>query len=301
MGSLLELAWDLVWSTWSELGVPGLERRHRHVAIDPEILLVRSLPFLAGESRLHDHVLAWCAAHAQLISPARIRGLLQKVSTPTKLDFAGFASTLKQTTGIVWPLAKPHPPLEKPIHFKEMALDSTRPALVLLRLRALCGVGARADVLGALLARPRTWLTARDLDEIGYTKRSVALTLSSLSAAGFVEDRLAGNARRFKLENPEPLMEVLNARDLCYPNWQAVFSIVDELLDLSRHERSIQVVRSVEANNTRLRLVVPSDLLGLPPPPATRGVPEAWDLMMAWGEAQLAALADGTSPAFQRR
>lgn len=69
----------------------------------------------------------------------------------------------------------------------------------------------------------------------------------------------------------------------------------------SLHEKSIQVVRSVEANNARIRLVAPSDLLGLPPPPATRGVPEAWDLMMAWGETQLALLADGTSPAFQRR
>ena len=73
---ITRLVIDLGWSLWTELGVPGVIRRHAHVAIDPEPLIVFSPWLLRHDARLQEEVVRWCVAHADRISASRLHGLL---------------------------------------------------------------------------------------------------------------------------------------------------------------------------------------------------------------------------------
>ncbi len=54
---------DLAWSLWTELGVPGVIRRHASLVVDPEPLLVATPELARTDQRLQDEVLRWWKAH----------------------------------------------------------------------------------------------------------------------------------------------------------------------------------------------------------------------------------------------
>ena len=77
-----------------------------------------------------------------------------------------------------------------PLDFKPSGKSSPprceTPALLGLRLRALFGVGARADLLTFFLTQKKTIFTASDTVEIGYSKRSLADLLDNFVQSGFI-------------------------------------------------------------------------------------------------------------------
>lgn len=172
-----------------------------------------------------------------------------------------------------------------------MPLD--RPAGVRLRARALCGVGTRADVLCDLLARPAAWVTASQLAEGGHSKRNVARVLAELDDAGLVVRLATGNGLRFRLTQPGALNGLLGERPEASPDWMRMFELAITLLDVAALENAPVAVRRVEANALRAALQPLSERLSLSGLPKSRGVPAAWELLMEWGTAQMAALASG--------
>ncbi|MES2643417.1 MAG: hypothetical protein V4850_28295 [Myxococcota bacterium] len=288
-------AGDLAWSLWSELGVPGVARKHSSTSIDLEPLLVFT-PTLAHEDpRLLEQVLSWCVDHADRVNAGRLATLVKKLPPQARVNFEAFATTVNHLAGTRWPAAgQIWDPLPR---LRPVPLPIERPALVRLRARALCGVGSRADVLCDLLARPGAWSTAAMLAEAGHSKRNVARTLSELEAAGIVVRLPSGNALRFRLTNPAALATVLGGVPPASPQWLPVFELVTMLLDLAAMEGTSSAVRRVQANTLHDAVAPLAQLLGLAAPPQTRGEPQAWELLARWGAGQVDALASGTSAA----
>jgi hypothetical protein len=63
---------DLLWSAWTELGVPGVERTHQRFAIDPDPLIVFTPALAKDDPRLVEQAAAWCGRHGAVVSKTRL-------------------------------------------------------------------------------------------------------------------------------------------------------------------------------------------------------------------------------------
>lgn len=293
---------DLAWSLWTELGVPGVVRNHEAFVIDPEPLVVWSPSVVAADPRLRDLVFHWCRQHGDRLSASRLRGLLRGMPATAAGAFGRFAGALNSVSTLRWPGTNASGPVW-PIPTEDVAvpLPRGRPALIRLRLRALSGVGTRADVLSELLATGQRWVTAADLAQEGYTKRNVARVLADLEMAGIVRSRARGNSLHFQLEAPHILGRLVHNQHPAVPRWTELLRVLAQLADLVArvHDRS-PAVRRVEAHKLREAIEGVCAGLRLPPPPTTSGNPRAYEALLRWAAEQAAACAAGGSPALSR-
>ena len=211
-----EAALDLVWSLWTELGVPGPRRSHRRAAVDPERLLVATPAIAAADPRLEDLVFSWCAQHAHRLSASRLATLLSAAAPDERVAAEGFLGELAGEGVVLAKVALV--PLARPRARRALVVPVERPALLRLRVRGLVGVGGRADVLFALLSSTEQWQSASQLDDVGIAKRNIARILAELAEAGVVHDRSRGNVREFRLANPQALGEVVARNDVITPD-----------------------------------------------------------------------------------
>lgn len=292
-----ESALALAWSLWSELGVPGLSRNHEHTVVDPEPLIVATPILAAADPRLLEQVLGWCLAHEDRVSASRLKGLLRTSSAPVVASFGALSAAVARH-GVRWPAPSPNEAWREPARAAAPPLPVERPSMLRFRLRALCGVGARADLLCDLVSHSPAWMSAAGLARQGYTKRNVARILSELESAGIVRARRDGSAVLYQLVRPTLLAELAGGRSQAIPDWQTVFALILGLLALLGHESAPATVRRVEASAFRERQILASQLLGLETPPPTRGVSDAWDAVLEWGKSQARDIGAGVSPAF---
>jgi len=288
---------DLGWSVFTELGVPGVVRNHQSVVIDPERLIMASSVFFNLDLRLRDQIYGWCRTHADRISVSRLQGLFNKLEEPNRRSFAAFSATLRASSKVRWPIIEGVEPWRRPPEVKPPRLPLERPALLRLRLRALFGVGARADVFCELLARTGAWTRISELADEGYTKRAIALILSDLAGAGLLKSLTEHNALHYQLDRSELFYELTGAEDLAFPPWGKIMLLVRRSMELVELEKKTAGVRRVEANKQREEMKRLADQLCLDEPPVTRGNPEAFDEMLSWVTVQLGELARGSSPA----
>jgi len=96
---------DLLWSLWSEMGVPGWARRHQAWAIDPEPLIVFTALLGASDPRLRDESIRWCLRNAHYVSALRLRNLLQTASPAVLRSWGPYAATVNAHTRAEWPHA----------------------------------------------------------------------------------------------------------------------------------------------------------------------------------------------------
>jgi hypothetical protein len=290
---LTQLVVGFGWSVWSELGVPGVIRHHGHVAIDPEPLIVVSPWLFRDDARLQQEVVRWCVAHADRISASRLHGLLKTSSPDVSSAFQAFTTTL-QSHGVLWAKTAAKTTETQTTTTKPLALPTTRPALIRLRLRALAGVGARADVLAELLGHHGGWLIASDLNHLGYSKRNIARVFGELADAGIVESRADKNAVSFKLTTPL-LGQLLHGQQLAWPAWAALLAFVEDAQRLCDVEGKSEVVRRVAAPKAAARFEIACAALDLKRP-VVSGI-DPWSAVVGWAEEQLSSIVDGTSAA----
>ena len=285
-----EHAVELAWSLWTELGVPGVRRRHAGVVVDPEPLLVVTPVLARSDQRLLGEALRWWGTHSDRLSVSRLAGLAAALPAGQRERYDAFSARLGESA-----VADQHPTRDTGM-VRERApirVSVERPSLLRLRMRALCGVGARADVLTSLLLGRSRWASAAELAAVGYSKRTVARILTELADAGIAARRADGNALRFRIANSDALSSIVADEGLSEPDWPRVFAATSELLELARlHDKPAQV-RRVAAHAARECLAATCAQLDWKPPPPTRGVPSAWDDMLAWGREALGRLASG--------
>ena len=224
------LAVDLAWSLWAELGVDGAVRRHDWQAIDLEPLIIYTAKLGDKEHRLRASTIDWCITNARFASAFRLRNLADQASPATRAAFGRYAATVRAHTKAPWPghgdpLTLFHPE-------RIGSPDLRRPSLVQLRLRALVGVSARAEVLKLMLADPERPQAASTLSEdAAYGKGSVAQALEMLTLAGIVQIQPDANRLLYRLARPGELAQALLWLPSVFPDWSPIFRIVEAIAE----------------------------------------------------------------------
>jgi DNA-binding transcriptional ArsR family regulator len=256
---LQEAVLDLCWSLWTELGVPGWQRRHEDVELDLEPLIVFTASIAERDPRLRDEVARWCVSNSRWISATRLRNFTR--------DDAGAAQEL--ITRRVVP-GVPRSP------------DLSRPALLQLRLRGLFGVSARAEIIRLLLREPGAACSASELaPEAGSSKRNIADALEALAMAGLLEAMPIGNRIRYRLSKVTELEGLVGDRPAESPSWMSRFRVLRGMLLLADATEGVApIVGAVEA--ARLLSDADGDLriTGARPPQVTgEGL---WESFRSW-------------------
>ena len=264
--ALLEDALDLSWSLWAELGVSGWERRHSAYAIDPEPLVLFTASLGDADPRLRDESTDWCVRYGRYLSAARLRNIATQFPPDVASAFGQLSATVNANSTLRWPNATE--PRRYRATGRSRIEDFRSPSLIALRLRAMLGVSARAEIVRAFLANPSACRSASELaPEVGYTKRNVAEALDGLRLAGVLETIAFGNQLRFRLSAPETLASAVGNFPDYFPRWVPIMRILRALLDYAGTAQAQRpAVRGVEAHGLIRALRPDLDLIGVSPP-----------------------------------
>jgi DNA-binding transcriptional ArsR family regulator len=289
-----ELALELAWSLWGELGVRGvIGGRHEQWSIDPEPLIAFTAREGDRDPRLRDESIDWCLMHERYVSRARLRSIVRRADPSTRRAFGAYAATLSEHTGRAWPEATEPLPYQ-PTRRSRLA-PLTKPGLIRLRLRAVFGVGARAEILHSFVAHPRAPVTAAELARVtAYTKRNVTEELDRLAVAGLLQVAAPSNQFLYRLNDPTALLDFVGERPRVFPNWEPLFRIAAGLLDTTRATESApETIQAIELEKLAAEIAPDLQAAGVPLPRDDReraGSPEA---LLGWAFGFMRKLATG--------
>jgi hypothetical protein len=304
---LQDLAVETLWSLWTELGVSGSMRRHSDVGIDLEPLILATAYLGRFDARVLEESLDWCVTNSRFVSSNRLRNLLKAADAPTRDALGRYAATVRKRRRVSWPgVGQPY--AFSPTR-RSLSPDLKRPALVQLRLRALLGVSARAEVLRWLLAGPDRFVGSLELATMSaYGKDNVADTLDLLARAGVVAESTmttSGNQRVFRIDrNSELARALLQWSMVPEPRWDACLRVTVSLVEFAQSSPSRAAARAA-AIQGRIR-TLQSDLRWLGTFPALRQGVEAvnedfdkWATrsLRSWARAPEVGGQDGPLPA----
>lgn len=285
---------------WTELGVSGWTSTHGEWAVDPEPLILFTAWLGDADPRLRDEATDWCVQHWRHISKARLKNLLREQPDDVAEAFGEFAATVGAHAGISWPGAT-HP--RRYVATGRSTLPSLdRPSLVWLRLRAMFGVGARAEILRCFLAQGGAAMSASALAvATGYTKRNVAEECDTLQRAGVLSVRARGNRFYYSLARRAELNAFVGAIPTVLPDWTAMLNVVRELVALERRSKdAASITLPVHALKT-LRLIRDDlDDLDIDAPSENLQGADLWPALRALGAVHLGAWSIGRWPSGHR-
>jgi hypothetical protein len=256
----------LAAGAWSELGVSGWTSTHRDWGIDPEPLILFTAWLGDADPRLRDEATDWCIRSWRYVSKARLKNLLREQPGDVRQAFGEFSATVATHAGTPWPGGTEPRPYEPTGRSTLPPLQL--PSLAWLRLRAMFGVGARAEILRCLLSREGEQMTVARLAALtGYTKRNVADECDSLRQAGVLSVRTRGNRLYYALARPSELRTFVGELPAVRPDWTAMLDVARELLTLEQLARDTAAEAvAVHARSTLRRMEGNLDELGIEPP-----------------------------------
>jgi hypothetical protein len=212
------LCCDLLLSLWAELGLEGAPRHHDWQAIDLEPLVVFTA--MVAHGALRSRTLAWCSVNSRHVSPARLNRFAWELGQTTAPSFKRYAAALRKR------------PRRSRVRTSP---DLRRPSLLQLRLRALVGVTARAEVLRLLLAAPDEGQSpAAMVRAVGCGSSGLTQALDMLTAAGVATARSEGKQVRYRLCRQSELAQALSGMPARFPDWPATFRVVGAILDYAK-------------------------------------------------------------------
>ena len=227
-----DLVLGTLWSMWVELGLSGWERRHQDTAIDLEALILTSARLGHRDTRLRDEALDWCVRYGRIASAVRLKHLASEADGAVRNAFGAFAATVNSQRHSNWPHAT------SPLAFKPTGRSLPpafqRPALLQLRLRALWGVSARAEVLRVMLLEAHRFMGISEVAALAaFGKDAVATAMDSLTDGGMLDAAGKKNQRVYRLRSKDELIAVVGATPKpvsCRP-WQQVLPIMAGILE----------------------------------------------------------------------
>jgi len=297
---LQENVLDLTWSLWAELGVSGWQRHHTSHAIDPELLILFTAALGDADPRLRDESVDWCVAYGRYISVMRLKNLLDTQTLAVQSTFGEIAATVSAHSGVRWPHRTEARRFERT--GRSVVNDFLRPSLIVLRLRAFLGVGARAEIVRSLVADPLEEFTAADLAaETAYTKRNVAEALEALRMAGLVQAVPLRNKLQYRLASSDVLTHLPGEMPQTFPRWRSIFHILETVLGAAqRAEHLNATTRRVEASDVVHALAPDLRALGLQRPFSDSRGQDQWAALESWALAIASAWASGRPDAAWR-
>ena len=266
----LEAALDLLWRQWCSLGVAG------HAApadpsriIDPEALLLATTRLGHHDPRLFDECLDWLCKHGSFIHVQRLKTLHAKTGLGDSGVLAAMADWLAtQARQPKWravakvkpgktalrnlfggktpqspdPVFLRHRILREKVNLRGMSRppNPTLPPNLLLALRALIGVGARAEVILCLATGPA--IHAAEIARLtGYRPRTMQLLIQEMALSGHIlthepAPRPAGStgrgsSRRYHLQPGDWSFLTAGKPLPRWMPWTPLWRIVQETLD----------------------------------------------------------------------
>lgn len=283
----------LAWGAWAELGVSGWTSTHADWAIDPEPLILFTAWLGDADPRLRDEATDWCVQNWRHVSKARLKNLLREQPDDVAEAFGEFAATVGTHTGAGWPRATHPRPYVPPGRSTLPHLD--RPSLVWLRLRAMFGVGARAEILRCFLAQGARAISVAALAAAtGYTKRNVAEECDTLERAGVLSVRAQGNRFYYSLARRAELKAFVGEIPTILPDWTAILNITRELVALERRSKDAGLTTLPVHVRKTLRLIRGDlDDLEIDAPPDNLQGADLWPALRQLGDAHLGAWSVG--------
>ena len=285
---------DTLWSQWHELGVAStVERRHADDCIDPEPLIAFTAIHGDLDPRLRHESIDWVLRYGIYVSKARLKNVLAAQGLLDDARFGEYAATVNANGGAGWPAA-PGKPLPFRSRARSLLDDLRRPALLSLRIRAIFGVGARAELIRVFLAHPEMAMTAADLSAAtSYGKRNILNELEPLRLAGVVNSFRAVNADRFLLAQRDEVAALAQPLPKRFTPWTPTFAALGLILEVAgRGAKRGDLQNAVDA----IRLLDERKQLfaaaGIYPPPFPPG-PAAWPAFLAWSGSYARSVARG--------
>lgn len=286
-----KLVLRLLWSLWTEMGVPGVHRRHERTAVDPEPLIAWTPHLALEDSRLLGLAFDWCVSHREQIAKIRFARIAQAMPEAARKSFAAFNGALAKQ-GVAWkPRGKTSLPLD--VGRSTLALPLERSSLVRFRIRALCGLRVRPEVLAQLLAARGRPASVSELMPAGVSRRSVERVLDSLAAANIVMVLGSERRRRFRLRGHKALETLVQGQQLRWHDWHARFALVAAIQTLWEQAGKSPALRRIAATKSQKALALISDELGgIPSPPAPVNDSDPFKRLVNWGQLVVSGFAN---------
>lgn len=285
---------EIAWSLWTELGVAGTFRRHKHCLVPLEELIILTAVIADYDPRLRDEALDWCSRYHHLVSVSRLKTLVKKIGAPILEPFSIFASTLNTTTQSNWPTFSEVTPLKFLPSRKSILPPLNTPALLQLRLRSFFGVGARADLFTYFLTEIKSDFSASDAVDIGYGKRSLAEILDSLALSGFLTSTIIRNQRKYELAKTEQLKRLIGEPPEFSPPWHSILEILISLrYNLYQSEKSSNATKVITICNDLERMKNLLKSIHLSPPILESDPDQYWEIFSKWILEYVKAIAQG--------
>lgn len=258
----------LAWSLWGELGVSTWDRRHQGWCVELEPLLAFTAVLGERERRLRREAVDWCIANPAFVSLSQFRHVVSDPLWQDEPAFADLSATMTHLTGRKWPGSDRGRAYELEPSGKSRLRELSAPSLLQLRLRALFGVGSRAELVRLMLLNPsQEWSVAQLGERIAYTQRQAATDLEMLAKGGLIEKR-GGGPSRYALRDASGLRVVVGELPKLAPNWTPLFQVLAGVLaslGLVADDRLRQP--AVEMSRRLQRLEPALTASGLPKPP----------------------------------
>jgi hypothetical protein len=261
---------EFLWRQWGVLGVAGTTpSRDDNRIIDPEALLLFSLNVCRFEPRLFDEIIDWLFQNGRFINVQRLQQiqhhydfhggpqlsaiaeLLAKKSS-YRLKWSGLAKKYYQEhktplffdkEGNVLPCptdenAEPeflsHGLRRGPVSLRgySQLFDVQRPACLLLRLRALLGISARAEIL-CLLASIKEIHPSRAARITSYYQKTIQTTLVEMAQSGVILTRTSKKEKFYRLK-PQALDSLLkpNGQSAEWIHWPSLFKTIEVIWEM---------------------------------------------------------------------
>jgi len=259
-----EQIFDFLWRQWSTLGIAGRVESKDNRIIDIEALLLFSLSVCQYEPRLFDEIIDWLFQNGQFINVQRLQQIQLKYGfncgpqisaiaellakkTNYKLKWSGLAKKYYQEHSEPLFFDKDGSPLPCPadknanpeflshglkrgqinLRGYSQSFDLQSPACLLLRLRALLGINARAEIL-CLLASVKEMHPSEAARITSYYQKTIQTTLVEMAQSGVILTRTSKKEKFYKLK-PGVLDALLNSNGKSpqWINWPALFKTVE--------------------------------------------------------------------------
>lgn len=286
--AFLDAVLGLLWRQWSGLGVAAqVPAADDARVLDPEALLIASSVFCRYDQRLFDLAASWLVKYGLLVNPTRLKALVRKMHWGDGASLAYLAALRAQSGDKRWQrpaeqeasgatglrpmflhaggespvycrqrdeLAARYGLLRSPFEYRDKlsrALPDSA-ATLLLRMRGMYGVSARADVIMHLLHAPATIQQLSDLS--GFARSSVKEVLQELEAgnAVYAVERSRRNTA-YALAHGAALRGLFGCESSRLVPWGEVFACLGRLWDLISNPLMERV--SADTFRGELRLV----------------------------------------------
>jgi hypothetical protein len=268
----------LAWSLWAELGVSGWERRHKKWFVDPEPLILFTAWLGDEDARLRDEATDWCIRYGSWISATRLANMLE-ARDEARERFGELAATVALHSSVRWRGATTARPFQPTGKSRLESFDA--PSLVSLRLRALLGIGARAEVVRQCLSAASLARSASDfVDDAGFMKRNIADALDALRLGGALEATRRQNKVAFRLRRQRAWHDLLGDLPSVWPRWSSLLPLLARASDALDAVRAMPARSAAVEMNRMVRELAPLAERAevRPPPPAQLDAFEGWVL-----------------------